>query len=52
VVDILLKFSQLCLDLKGDVSEIDINPLVVYEAGQGALVVDCLVVGLGDGSRP
>jgi acetyltransferase len=44
VVDILLKFSQLCLDLKDDVSEIDINPLVVYEAGRGALVVDCLVV--------
>jgi acetyltransferase len=45
VVDILLKFSQLCLDLKDEVSEIDINPLVVYEAGRGALVVDCLVVG-------
>ncbi|CAN5757151.1 acetate--CoA ligase [soil metagenome] len=42
VVDILLKFSQLCLDLKDEVAEIDINPLLVYE--DGALVVDCLVV--------
>ncbi|MBW3670804.1 MAG: acetate--CoA ligase family protein, partial [Acidobacteria bacterium] len=39
VVDILLKFSQLCLDLKDEVAEIDINPLLVYE--DGALVVDC-----------
>ncbi|HLT19379.1 MAG TPA: acetate--CoA ligase family protein, partial [Thermomicrobiales bacterium] len=44
VVDILQKFSQLCLDLQDDVAEIDINPLLVYERGQGALVVDCLVV--------
>ncbi len=42
VVDILMKFSQLCLDLRNDVVEIDINPLLVYE--DGALVVDCLIV--------
>ena len=42
VVDILLKFSQLCIDLRDDVAEIDINPLLVYE--DGALVVECLVV--------
>ena len=42
VVDILLKFSQLCVDLREEVTEIDINPLLVYE--DGALVVDCLVV--------
>ncbi len=42
VVDILLKFSQLCVDLRHEVEEIDINPLLVYE--DGALVVDCLVV--------
>ncbi len=44
VVDILVKFSQLCLDLKDEVAEIDINPLLVYDNGQGALVVDCLIV--------
>ena len=42
IVDILLRFSQLCLDLKDHVAEIDINPLLVYE--DGALVVDCLIV--------
>jgi acyl-CoA synthetase (NDP forming) len=44
IVDILCKFSQLCLDLRGVVQEIDINPLLVLEAGQGAMAVDCLVV--------
>ena len=42
VVDILLRFSQLCLDLEDEVAEIDINPLLVYE--DGAMVVDCLIV--------
>jgi acetate---CoA ligase (ADP-forming) len=44
LVEVLLKFSQLCLDLRGVVQEIDINPLLVLEAGQGAKAVDCLVV--------
>lgn len=41
---ILVNFSQLCLDLKDDVSEIDINPLVVCEEGKGAKALDCLIV--------
>jgi len=44
IVDVLCKFSQLCLDLRGAVQEIDINPLLVLDAGQGARAVDCLVV--------
>jgi acetyltransferase len=44
IVDILCKFSQLCLDLRGVVQEIDINPLLVLDEGQGARAVDCLVV--------
>ncbi|MGI8691022.1 MAG: acetate--CoA ligase family protein [Thermomicrobiales bacterium] len=44
VVDILGKFSQLCLDLRDVVSEIDINPLLVFDRGAGARVVDCLIV--------
>jgi acyl-CoA synthetase (NDP forming) len=44
IVDVLLKFSHLCLDLRGVVQEIDINPLLVLDAGQGAKAVDCLVV--------
>ncbi len=44
VVDILGRFSQLCLDLRDVVSEIDINPLLVFDRGKGARVVDCLIV--------
>jgi acetate---CoA ligase (ADP-forming) len=44
IVDVLCKFSHLCLDLRDVVQEIDINPLLVLEAGQGASAVDCLVV--------
>ncbi|MGA7668847.1 MAG: acetate--CoA ligase family protein [Nitrolancea sp.] len=44
LVQTLLRFSQLCLDLRDDVAEIDINPLVVFGQGQGVKVVDCLIV--------
>ena len=49
IVDVLRKFSQLCLDLRGVVQEIDINPLLVLDAGQGAKAVDCLVVPAKEG---
>jgi acyl-CoA synthetase (NDP forming) len=48
VVDTLLRFSQLCLDLRDDVAEIDINPLLALPRGQGVRVVDCLIVPTGD----
>ena len=51
IVDVLCKFSQLCLDLRGAVQEIDINPLLVLEEGQGARAVDCLVVPATEGVR-
>ena len=41
---ILTRFAQLCLDLRDEVAEIDINPLLVFDEGRGALVVDALVV--------
>jgi acetyltransferase len=41
---IITRFSQLCLDLRDEVAEIDINPLLVHEQGGGALVVDALIV--------
>jgi acetyltransferase len=44
VVETLCAFSQLCLDVRDEVAEIDINPLVVLPAGQGVRAVDCLVV--------
>jgi acyl-CoA synthetase (NDP forming) len=44
IVAILERFSQLCIDLKDDVAEIDINPLLALPRGEGARVVDCLIV--------
>ncbi len=44
VIDIISRFSQLCIDLKHEVAEIDINPLLVFDKGQGAMVVDCLII--------
>jgi acetyltransferase len=44
IANILLNFSQLCLDLRGAVKEIDINPLLVLDEGKGAKAVDCLIV--------
>jgi acetyltransferase len=44
IANVLLNFSQLCLDLRGAVKEIDINPLLVLDEGKGAKAVDCLIV--------
>lgn len=46
VVACMQKLSQIALDFE-EISEIEINPLVVYPEGQGVLVLDCRVV-LGD----
>lgn len=44
VIDIVTRFARLCTDLADVVAEIDINPIIVYDAGRGATIVDCLVV--------
>jgi acetyltransferase len=44
IVDILLKLSRLAEDLGDLISEIDINPLMVFGENEGAVVVDALVI--------
>lgn len=44
LIEVLQKFSSLCLDLQEEVSEIDINPLMVLEEGKGVKALDCLIV--------
>ncbi|MFN8634950.1 MAG: acetate--CoA ligase family protein [Chloroflexota bacterium] len=44
LVDVLLRFSELALDLGDLVHEIGVNPLIVAGPGRGACAVDCLVV--------
>jgi acyl-CoA synthetase (NDP forming) len=44
IVDVLLKVSRLAKDWENTITEIDINPLIVMEAGRGVKAVDALVV--------
>jgi acetate---CoA ligase (ADP-forming) len=43
IVDTIMKLSRLAEDLGDTISEIDINPLVVFEKGKGAKAVDALI---------
>jgi acetyltransferase len=43
VVDCIMRLSQLALDFP-EISEIEINPLMVYEDGHGALALDCRAI--------
>lgn len=44
IVDILMKVSRLAIELEDSVDEIDINPLIVYEKGAGAVAADALII--------
>jgi acetyltransferase len=43
IADCLLRLSQLVTD-HPEIKELDINPLIVYQQGQGALVVDSRII--------
>ncbi|HHW07976.1 MAG TPA: acetate--CoA ligase family protein [Clostridia bacterium] len=43
LIDMLVKLSRLALDLEGIIEELEINPLIVGEQGQGVTAVDALV---------
>jgi acetyltransferase len=44
LAEALVRFSELCQDLAGEVAEIDVNPLLVLPEGQGVLALDALIV--------
>jgi acetyltransferase len=44
LVDVLLKTACLADELKGEITELDINPLIILEDGRGAKAVDALVL--------
>jgi len=44
IEDVILRLSQLAVDLQDRIAEIDINPLVVLEQGKGARAVDARII--------
>lgn len=44
LVDILMKVSRLAVELEGTLAEIDINPLILFEKGRGAVAADALII--------
>ncbi len=44
LADVLVRVSRLAADLEGTLAELDINPVMVLPAGQGAKAVDALLV--------
>jgi acetate---CoA ligase (ADP-forming) len=44
IIDLLLKVSQLSIDFRDQISEIDLNPIILCETGKGATAVDSLIV--------
>ncbi|MER5771398.1 acetate--CoA ligase family protein [Streptomyces sp. NPDC001985] len=44
LVEVVLRVQRMALELGGSLSELDINPLVVLERGQGAVALDALAV--------
>jgi acetyltransferase len=44
IIDTLLRVSRLSMELGDVISEIDINPLVVFDEGKGVKAIDALVV--------
>ncbi|MFI0908736.1 acetate--CoA ligase family protein [Streptomyces sioyaensis] len=44
LVEVVLRVQRMALELDGELAELDINPLVVLERGQGAVALDALAV--------
>jgi len=44
IIDLLLKVSRLAMDWRESISELDLNPVVVFENGRGVKVLDALCV--------
>lgn len=48
IAEVLVKVSRLAVDLEDRIAELDINPLIVLDEGQGACIADALVIQVSD----
>ena len=44
IADVLVRVSKMATDLEAHIAELDINPLLVLQEGQGVRVADALVI--------
>ncbi|MGC2113610.1 MAG: acetate--CoA ligase family protein [Pseudolabrys sp.] len=44
LADLMVRLSQFAADFADDISQIDLNPILVHASGQGVTIVDALVV--------
>ncbi|MCZ4118556.1 acetate--CoA ligase family protein [Streptomyces sp. H39-S7] len=44
LVDVVMRVQRMAMELGGDLSELDINPLMVLPRGQGAVALDALAI--------
>lgn len=51
LVDVLVRFSYFCTEMKGKIQTAEINPLMVLERGKGVKAVDALIVKSDQGEK-
>jgi acetyltransferase len=44
LVAIMMRLSRMAVELGGEIAELDINPLILYPEGEGAVAADALIV--------
>jgi acetyltransferase len=50
LIELIVRLSWFAHDFRDEVSELDMNPLIVLERGAGALVADALIVRRPNGA--
>ena len=48
LADLMAKLSQFASETSGAIAELDLNPVIVHEDGEGVTIADALIItGLG-----
>jgi acetyltransferase len=44
LAEMLSRYSQMIYDLRDEISETDANPVIVYDEGEGVIIVDARII--------